>query len=308
MSDQEKYVSENSEDLKLMLTIRKFENTLLDLFAEGKISGTCHTCIGQEYIPVSLRTFMKENDFVISNHRGHGHYIARYDDVEGILAEIMGKQGALCSGVGGSQHLFRKGFVSTGVQAEGIAVGTGIAWSMKQSKQDAVVYVYVGDGTFGRGCLYESLNFAGIWKLPMVIVVENNGIAISTHYNDSMSGSIKGRAEAFNLNYLCIEDYEVNVIREKIRNEIQRVRDEKRPLIIEYKTVRVAAHSKSDDTRTREELDFVKESDWYNQLKRCKLPSFENLENEANARVEAVLHYLLLEKNAEWSNYGKREN
>lgn len=308
MNSREEYIAENSEDLKLMLTIRKFENTLLDLFTEGKIFGTCHTCIGQEYIPVSLRPFMKESDFIISNHRGHGHYIARYDDVKGILAEIMGKQGAICNGVGGSQHLYRERFISTGVQAEGIAVGTGIAWSMKQLKKDNVVFVYVGDGTFGRGCLYESLNFAGIWNLPMVIVVENNGIAISTHSDDSMAGSVKGRAEAFELSYLCIEDYEIDLIREKVRDEIQRVRDEKKTLIIEYKTVRVAAHSKSDDTRTIEELTHVKENDWYNQLKGCKLSSFEKLETEANDRVEAVLQQLLLEKNTEWSNYGKREN
>ena len=230
MNSREEYIAENSKDLKLMLTIRKFENTLLDLFTEGKIFGTCHTCIGQEYIPVSLRPFMKESDFIISNHRGHGHYIARYDDVEGILAEIMGKQGAICNGVGGSQHLYRERFISTGVQAEGIAVGTGIAWSMKQLKKDDVVFVYVGDGTFGRGCLYESLNFAGIWNLPMVIVVENNGIAISTHSDDSMAGNVKGRAEAFELSYLCIEDYEIDLIREKVRDEIQRVRDEKKLL------------------------------------------------------------------------------
>ena len=308
MNSREEYIAENSEDLKLMLTIRKFENTLLDLFTQGKISGTCHTCIGQEYIPVSLRPFMKESDFIISNHRGHGHYIARYDDVKGILAEIMGKQGAICNGVGGSQHLYRERFISTGVQAEGIAVGTGIAWSMKQLKTDNVVFVYVGDGTFGRGCLYESLNFAGIWNLPMVIVVENNGIAISTHSDDSMAGSVKGRAEAFELRYLCIEDYEIDLIRERVRDEIQRVRDEKKPLIIEYKTVRVAAHSKSDDTRTIEELTHVRENDWYNQLKGWKLSSFEKLETEANDRVEAILQQLLLEKNAEWSNYGKREN
>lgn len=308
MNSQEEYISENSEDLKLMLTIRKFENTLLDLFTEGKISGTCHTCIGQEYIPVSLIPFIKEKDFVIGNHRSHGHYIARYDDVEGILAEIMGKQGAICNGVGGSQHLFRERFISTGVQAEGIAVGTGIAWSMKQLKQDNVVFVYVGDGTFGCGCLYESLNFAGIWNLPMVIVVENNRIAISTHSDYSMSGNIKGRAEAFELAYLCIEDQRIDVIREKICSEIQKVRDEKRPLIIEYITVRVAAHSKGDDTRTLEELTYIKESDWYNQLKGCKISSFEKLESEATERVEKILNNLLLEKNSEWSDYEKRKN
>ena len=179
---------------------------------------------------------------------------------------------------------------------------------MKQAKQDNVVFVYVGDGTFGRGCLYESLNLAGIFQLPMVIVVENNGIAISTHSADSMSGNIKGRAEAFDLPYVCIDNQRIDVIREELQDKIQNVREEKRPLIIEYKTVRVAAHSKSDDTRTPEELKYVKESDWYHQLKGCQLSTFEQLEEEVTERVEKILNHLLLEKNAEWSDYEKREN
>ncbi|GAB3856084.1 thiamine pyrophosphate-dependent enzyme [Dactylosporangium cerinum] len=103
-------------DLAAMLLIRHFETALLDLFARGELSGTTHTCLGQEHVPVAVSGLLEPDDHVLSNHRGHGHYLARFDDPEGLLAEIMGRAGAVCHGVGGSQHIHRPGYLSTGVQ------------------------------------------------------------------------------------------------------------------------------------------------------------------------------------------------
>ena len=123
------------EELEKLLLIRNFENALLDLFTEGKLKGTTHTCIGQEYIPVSLSPLIREDDFILSNHRGHGHYLARFGDAEGLLAEIMGKEGAVCNGVGGSQHIYREeGYLSTGIQGESVPVAAGIAFIIKKAK------------------------------------------------------------------------------------------------------------------------------------------------------------------------------
>lgn len=102
------------EDLESLLGIRHFENLLLRMFAEGRLNGTTHTCLGQEYVPVSLAPLL-DGDHVLSNHRGHGHYLALFRDPAGLLAEIMGRAGAVCSGVGGSQHIRRDGYLSTGV-------------------------------------------------------------------------------------------------------------------------------------------------------------------------------------------------
>ena len=99
-----------------LLTIRLFEKKLLELYGEGKINGTTHTCIGQEEIPVAVMSVLSNDDYVFSNHRGHGHYLARFGDIEGLFAEIMGKEGAMCSGVGGSQHIKKDNYYSTGVQ------------------------------------------------------------------------------------------------------------------------------------------------------------------------------------------------
>ncbi|MEK4007814.1 thiamine pyrophosphate-dependent dehydrogenase E1 component subunit alpha [Paenibacillus sp. FSL H3-0333] len=300
--------STSDHDLERMLLIRQYELSILGLFSSGHVTGTTHTCMGQEYIPVALNPFIEEEDFVISNHRGHGHYIARYGDAEGLLAEVMGKQGAVCNGIGGSQHIRRDRFISTGVQAEGIAVGTGIAWSYKYKQQDNLVFVYIGDGTFGRGCVYESLNFAGIWNLPMVIVVENNGIAISTHQSYSMSGSIEGRVRGFGLDYLCIQSKAVNEIREQTGDAIHRVRKESKPLVIEFITDRVASHSKGDDTRSADELARVREKYWYNQMKASDKARVDKLEEAVRNQMQTLQELVIHREGAEWADYEKRKN
>ena len=114
-------------DLSSLLMIRHFEQAVLDLFARGLLNGTTHTCLGQEYVPVALGPLLAPDDFVFSNHRGHGHYLARFDDPAGLLAEMTGREGAVCSGVGGSQHIFRGTYLSTGVQGESLPVAVGTA-------------------------------------------------------------------------------------------------------------------------------------------------------------------------------------
>jgi len=298
----------SDEDLEQMLTIRQYELTLLELFSSGHVKGTTHTCIGQEYIPVAMNPFIEEEDFVISNHRGHGHYLARYGDVEGLLAEVMGKKGAVCNGIGGSQHIHRDRFISTGVQAEGIAVGSGIAWSYKYRKQENAVFVYIGDGTFGRGCVYESLNFAGIWNLPMVVIVENNGIAISTHQSYSMSGSIEGRVQGFDIDYLCVHSKNVNDIRKQVETAISQVRKQSKPLVIEFITERVASHSKGDDTRSPDELMRVQENYWYNQMKASHASRVEALEIVVRNKMHTLQELVISREGAEWTDYETGKN
>ncbi|GAA0388955.1 thiamine pyrophosphate-dependent dehydrogenase E1 component subunit alpha [Paenibacillus motobuensis] len=296
-------------DLETLLLIRHYELTVLELFACGEIKGTTHTCIGQEYIPVALNPFIRADDFVVSNHRGHGHYLARYrdeGDVEGLLAEVMGKSEAVCQGVGGSQHIYRDQFLSTGIQGEGIAVGAGIAWSHKFRNRSDIVFVYIGEGTFGRGCVYESLNFAGIWHLPMVIVVENNGIALSTSPHDSMSGTIEGRVRGFGLDYLRVESRHIPAIRELVGEPVKRVRTESRPLVIEFITDRVASHSKGDDTRDSAELERVKRQDWHSRMTAEDCERFERLEQRAVQRMRAIRELVASRKEAVWDEHEER--
>ena len=122
------------DELELLLLIRHFELELLDLYGRGELNGTTHTCLGQEYVPVAVSGLLRDGDFVLSNHRGHGHYLARYRDPHGLLAEIMGRDGAICEGVGGSQHIRRDGYLSTGIQGESLPVAAGIALHLKRTR------------------------------------------------------------------------------------------------------------------------------------------------------------------------------
>ena len=279
----------NDEDILLMLKIRKFEKTLLELFSQGNIFGTTHTCLGQEYIPTALKPFIKDTDFVISNHRGHGHFIAFTGEIEGLLAEIMGKEGAVCNSAGGSQHLFYKNVMTTGVQGEGVSVALGIAWSFKRENNENLSFVFVGDGTFGRGSVYESLNMACLYELPYVMIVENNNIAMTTKSDENMSGSIEDRVKSFGANYIKITSNIPNEIRIQITDSINYVRKNSHPLVIEFVTSRVSSHSKGDDCRAAEELEIINNNYWYNILKKQNNEKFEFLEQKANKEIEDIL-------------------
>ncbi|GAA4081599.1 thiamine pyrophosphate-dependent dehydrogenase E1 component subunit alpha [Nonomuraea soli] len=251
----------STEDLRSLLLIRHFELSLLRLFEAGQIGGTTHTCLGQEYIPVALSPLLRPDDYVFSNHRGHGHLLARYGDAPGLLAEIMGREGALCSGVGGSQHIYHHRFLSTGVQGESLPVAVGTALRLKGT--GALACVHVGDGTWGEGAVYEALNMAALWRVPLLVVVENNGIAQSTPTHRHLAGTIAARAAAFDLPHIRLATTDIGTIRAELAPLVAAVREESCPIVVEFVTHRLGPHSKGDDTRPAQELDEARAADWY---------------------------------------------
>ena len=187
--------------------IRSTEQLLLDQFSRGLVSGTTHTCIGQELCAMSVvRALNHPQDVVLSNHRNHGHFLTYSGDVLGLVTEIMGRQAGVCGGRGGSQHLAYRHFHSNGVQGGMTGIGVGMAFSLKRSGNRAVVAAMIGDGTLGEGMLYETLNLASIWQLPMLFVVENNGIAQTTYTKDTIGGEIEARGRAFGLDTWRLSD------------------------------------------------------------------------------------------------------
>jgi pyruvate dehydrogenase E1 component alpha subunit len=249
------------EDLELLLLIRLFEQKLLDLFAEGELSGTTHTCIGQEYVPVAIAPLTRE-DFIFSNHRGHGHYLAHCGDPEGLLAEIMGREGAPCSGVGGSQHLLSERLLTTGVQGESLPIAVGMALYFKRSAQHRAAVAYIGDGTWGEGAVYEALNMAQLWRVPMLVVVENNGIAQTTPTSQQLAGTVADRAKAFGIDYHHIATTDIELIRTELAPRIDHMRTAEIPLIVEFETVRLGPHSKGDDSRPAAQVEALWRRDW----------------------------------------------
>lgn len=289
------------DDLDRLLLIRHFETALLRLFGEGLLSGTTHTCLGQEYIPVALNPLLREEDFTFSNHRGHGHFLARYGDAPGLLAEIMGREGALCGGVGGSQHVYHRNFLSTGVQGESLPVAVGVAQRLRRAGQGALACVYIGDGTWGEGSVYEALNMAALWNSPLLVVVENNGIAQSTPTERELAGTIAERVAAFGIPYRRVESIDVNAIREQLAEPVAEVRRTAFPLVVEFITYRVGPHSKGDDTRTPAELLAVRENDWYARYAAAFPEEFAAADEHWRRHVESVVAEVSARPPAYWA-------
>lgn len=276
--------------IKSLLYIRKFEEALLSLFQAGQLNGTTHTCIGQEEIPVAVMPLLRDSDYVFSNHRGHGHYLARFDDPEGLLAEIMGKEGAVCGGVGGSQHIKRGHYFSTGIQGESIPVAVGVGLHLKNKGEGNIAVAFIGDGTWGQGAIYEALNMASLWQVPLMIVCENNSIAQSTPAEKNFAGSMELRAKAFNVDFCHFsDDCGVKEIQEILTSAIGKMRLDSKPLVVEVKTRRLAAHSKGDDTRTPREIEILFEKDWYSKIL-LEAPDFlSSLDKEVQTEVDILV-------------------
>jgi pyruvate dehydrogenase E1 component alpha subunit len=287
-------------DLRLLLLIRYFELSLLDLFSKGKLNGTTHTCLGQEYIPVALRTSLIEQDFVFSNHRGHGHYLARYKDPAGLLAEIMGREGAICCGVGGSQHIYRDNYLSTGVQGESLSFAAGVALHLKRKKNGGMAVVFMGDGTWGEGAVYEALNIAQLWRLPLLAIVENNKISQSTPVTLQMAGTIEGRVKAFGIDYLKVTTMDINKIRSEIESASKQSRLTTSPLVIEFETVRLGPHSKGDDTRGEKELENLRKKDWLAIYRKLYPAQTERIELESKAEIARLIRDIQARPLSKW--------
>jgi len=236
--------------------VRTVEQELLDLFAAGKLSGTTHTCIGQEMTAVALAAALERNrDIVVSNHRCHGHYLAWTDDADGLLAEVMGKSTGVCGGLGGSQHLSAPGFFSNGIQGGIVPMAAGLAYAQKLDARGGIVAVCIGDGTLGEGVVYETFNMAAKWSLPLLVVLENNLYAQSTSQVETLAGDICARASAFGIGTLRADTWHPDELAEQLRRAAKHVRRDCRPTFVCVDTYRLAAHSKGDDDRDPREID-----------------------------------------------------
>jgi acetoin:2,6-dichlorophenolindophenol oxidoreductase subunit alpha len=237
-----------------MRFIRRFEETLLALFEEGALNGTTHACIGQEADAVAVMDHLVEGDHVFSNHRCHGHYLARTGDALGLLAEIMGKEAGVCGGIGGSQHICAPGFKSNGVQGGIVPAAAGIALANQLDGSSRVSVVFIGDGTLGEGMVYETMNMAALWRLPLLVVCEDNRWAQSTPVGVNLAGSMPGRFEAFGIPVREIESTDVMELSKAAREEIGAARAGDGPRVLLIHTYRLCHHSKSDDERPAEEI------------------------------------------------------
>ncbi|HEY4334353.1 MAG TPA: thiamine pyrophosphate-dependent enzyme, partial [Puia sp.] len=279
--------------LREALRIRKVEEKFLELFSLGKLNGTVHTCVGQEFSALAFAGQLKKKDFVFSNHRCHGHYIAFTGDTRGLIAELLGKRSGTCGGIGSSQHLCHNNFFSNGIQGGIVPVAAGYALGNKLKANGAIGVVFIGDGTLGEGTLYETMNIISKWEIPLLIVCENNFYAQSTPQHINLAGDILSRAKAFGIHTSRGATAEPEQLMAGAKEAIDYVRDSQQPCFFLVETYRLNAHSKGDDDRDPAEVQAQREKDFLNVFEK-ESPSYyqkynDALDEEINALVEEIL-------------------
>ncbi|MGZ6346843.1 MAG: thiamine pyrophosphate-dependent dehydrogenase E1 component subunit alpha [Anaerolineales bacterium] len=246
---------------KTMLMIRRFEERLLSEFSTGKIVGTTHAYIGQEADAAGIFSVMNEEDVVFSNHRCHGHFLAYGGDAYRLAAELMGKASGLVGGRGGSQHIHWRNFYSNGIQGGIVPIAAGMALAEKKRNTGMMVTVFIGDGTLGEGTLYESMNIAALWKLPILFVLEDNHYAQTTPVENAVAGSMPARFSAFGIPVWERETSDVLEVCLLAKEAAAFVRSGNGPASLILHTHRFSAHSKGDDPRSQEELARIRKID-----------------------------------------------
>jgi 2-oxoisovalerate dehydrogenase E1 component len=285
----------NHRILKEALRIRKVEEKFLELFSLGKLNGTVHTCVGQEFSALAFAGQLKKKDFVFSNHRCHGHYIAFTGDVRGLLAELLGKASGTCGGIGSSQHLCHNNFFSNGIQGGIVPVAAGYALGNKLRGSDGIGVVYIGDGTLGEGALYETMNIISKWQIPLLIVCENNFFAQSTPQHINLAGDILARARAFGIRTGEGNTWSPETLMERAREAIDYVRDETKPCFFLVETYRLNAHSKGDDDRDPADVAHYREKDYLNSFQQ-EAPSYYQLYKDAvDEEIDQMAEEILTE-------------
>ena len=279
------------DDLALyeqMLLIRRFEERLLAEFSTGRLVGTTHAYIGQEADAAAVFDALDPDDIVFSNHRCHGHFIAYGGDLHALTAELMGKASGLVGGRGGSQHIQWRNFYSNGIQGGTTPVTAGMALAEKLAGSGRIAAAFIGDGTLGEGVLYESLNIAALWSLPVLYVVEDNRYAQTTPIALGVAGSIPARFAAFGLPVFEVDSTDVLAIRPVAVEAVAAARSG-RPAALVLHTYRFAAHSKGDDVRDKDEVAGYKAFDPLTiHAGRLDPADRARLEREVTGRIEAA--------------------
>ena len=245
---------DNQELYRQMLRIRRFEEKVLDSYSKGIFYGTTHTYIGQEADAVGVLTCLNEGDVVVSNHRCHGHFLAYGGSMHTLAAELMGRETGVTGGRGGSQHVMWKDFYASGILGGTIPLAVGMAYAEKAHRKGRIVFAFRGDGTLGEGVVYESLNMASLWRLPVLFILENNRYAQTTSIQINLAGGISERFNAFAIPTDETDTVDVLEINSIARFAVASVRAGEGPRALVLHTYRYAPHSKGDDTRDPQEV------------------------------------------------------
>ena len=287
-----------------MALCRRFEEAAAKAYSQGKVSGFLHLYIGQEAVAVGAISAAEPTDYIVATYREHAHYLARTGDARGAMAELYGKASGCSGGRGGSMHLFDAAHRMLGgwaIVGGHVPIAAGVAFASKYRDEKDVTLCFFGDGTANMGAFHEGLALAGLWKLPVVFICENNQYAMGTPlYRTLAVEDVAVRARGYPMKSEIVNGDDVLEMREAVGHAIRRARRESKPFFIEAKTYRFRGHSVADPGkyRSKEELQKWMERDpirvLAERIQRLGIATEEQLhalDDEAKAQVQDAVEF-----------------
>jgi pyruvate dehydrogenase E1 component alpha subunit len=270
--------------------------------------GLAHLYIGEEAIAVGVCEALNKEDYITSTHRGHGHCLAKGASIDKMFCELLGKEPGYCRGKGGSMHIADQDTGNLGANAivgGSSAIATGAAFASKRLGNGRVAVCFFGEGALGQGLVYESMNMAQLWKLPVIYVCENNLYNEYTHHSETIAGSMKARAEAFGLMTAEVDGQNVREVHETARSLVERARSGEGPAFMLCNTYRYLGHHVGDISREyyrpkEEEMKWRTNHDplkmlssWLIENQLADAGIFEQIEGQVRSKVESAVEYAL---------------
>lgn len=289
-----------------MVRIRLFEEQVNELYTRALMPGLAHLYVGEEAIAVGICEALHQDDYVTSTHRGHGHCLAKGAKPDLMFAELLGKEAGYCRGKGGSMHIADPSTGNLGANAivgGSMGIATGAAFSAKQLKNGRVAVCFFGEGALGQGLLYEEMNLAQLWKLPVIYVCENNLYNEYTHYSETTAGDICARATAFGVRAETVDGQDVRAVYAMASKLVERGRAGDGPSFLLSNTYRYTGHHVGDINREyyrskQEELEWKStrdpiklHGDWLTRETLADAAALEAVETEVRAEMKAAVEF-----------------
>jgi TPP-dependent pyruvate/acetoin dehydrogenase alpha subunit len=296
------------EMYRRMTLIRLFEEQANELYRSAKMPGLTHLYIGEEAIAVGVCAVLRRDDWITSTHRGHGHCLAKGAEPGRMFAELLGKEAGYCRGKGGSMHIADHEHGNLGANAivgGSAGIATGAAYSAKRRGTDQVAVCFFGEGALGQGLVYEVMNMASLWSLPVIYVCENNQYNEYTHYLDVTSGEILARPRAFGIEAREVDGQDVRAVYAETTGLVDRARAEGGPAFLLAHTYRYHGHHVGDVDRSyyrqKEEEELWRSGrdplallgSWLQEQKLADPEVLRRVEDEVRAEVEGGVAFAL---------------
>jgi acetoin:2,6-dichlorophenolindophenol oxidoreductase subunit alpha len=291
-----------------MVRIRLFEEQVNELYTRALMPGLAHLYIGEEAVAVGICEALRKTDYVTSTHRGHGHCLAKGATPDRMFAELLGKEAGYCRGKGGSMHIADPATGNLGANAivgGSAGIATGAALTAKRLKTDQVTVCFFGEGALGQGVLYEVMNLAALYKLPVVYVCENNLYTEYTHFSETTAGDILARGTAFGVHSESVDGQDVRAVHAAAQKLVSRARQGEGPALLACNTYRYTGHhvgdinreyyrSKQEEQEWKTKRDPIKNiEDWLVSQKLADRSELQRIANEAREEMSAAVEFAM---------------